>query len=895
LPEEEGKLVLPLEEEGPNKVLIFVKPQYVIPPESIIEPEITTEIKADVVISKSPKENKWYKVHYVERHRHSRPFNRDWIENTLIEIGKRMALPAPCQRYAGFEQNGRGSFVNIPIRAEGDYLGLGARPGQDPRPSFGCFPGLEKLLKSGKHKLIQFIAAEPLKASFQEKTDMGDNNDPIQIIDIPIFKTDLPQFPKVNEDREIQKYVLSATDACWISADLDNEGVAKICYLWQKEFRPSPIIAISVDQEPPRFAMLDTGATVTLISYTWFKEISRYWTKEEYWMRRSQRAPQVFGISGAELQVEGRFLLSLRLGRKFYHHKVVVIKAPGEEYNPTNHKVDMIIGVDFMRRFKMSIGFGRWTPHGQEDNIYIGVQKFRAERIPQPYKRRYIGASRIYEMNLWKDVEDQINTVSIYKPNTTIRVTPLTVTWVTFKPMYEEERGYVVPQLIAPGVVVLAACWTASADEVNILIFNANAGPYEIVKRETWHLMTKVRENEREKGVHYVNSVLSTQNTPAEVREKNWQDMLNTVVSQSSELNKTEKQRLRNLLLKYKANLGLKHEPPGLVKDFVVPVRLTSDEPINIPQYRLPDAVQAEVHEQTEELLKHGIVSESTSRYNFPIVPVPKKIITNEGTVKKELRACLNLIDLNRITEIIFFIIPTIAGTFSRLAGACFFSSLDILSGFLHLPVQEEHRKYFAFSTNRGHYEYNRIPFGWINSPFYFQQFTQTRIANRHPEYTSVYIDDVMVHSKEKEQHFDHLDKVLDTVQSENVILKLSKCTFFQPELKYLGHIISKDGIRKDPEKVMAFLNTPPPKNKKESRRLMGMFNYYGAFMKDLAIIGHPIWKTTSQSDKVKFEWTPECEAARQTLMRMIAEDITLALPDPIRSSPLPPMPQNME
>jgi hypothetical protein len=173
------------------------------------------------------------------------------------------------------------------------------------------------------------------------------------------------------------------------------------------------------------------------------------------------------------------------------------------------------------------------------------------------------------------------------------------------------------------------------------------------------------------------------------------------------------------------------------------------------------------------------------------------------------------------------------------------------------------------------------MPFGWVNSPYKFQQATQTKIANIHPKYTQVYIDDVMIHSKSKEDHFEHLDHVLDTIEDENIILKLSKCAFFQTEIEYLGHIVSKDGIRKSPSKVAAILQAPRPRNKKENRRVLGKLLYYSIFMKDFARMAGPLFAMTSQSDKVKFEWGPEQEAAYQQLMHAVAQDVVLPLPDP--------------
>jgi predicted transcriptional regulator len=173
------------------------------------------------------------------------------------------------------------------------------------------------------------------------------------------------------------------------------------------------------------------------------------------------------------------------------------------------------------------------------------------------------------------------------------------------------------------------------------------------------------------------------------------------------------------------------------------------------------------------------------------------------------------------------------------------------------------------------------MPFGWKNAPFFFQNYTQTRIANRHPVFTKVNIDDIIVHSETKQNHFEHIDQVLGTIQDENIILKLSKCTFFQPELEYLGHVLSKEGIRKDPKKVAAILKANTPKSKEDVRRFLGKINYYGKFVPNMARIAKPLSKLTSQSASVIFEWKAEQESAFRQLLEIIAQDVMLALPDP--------------
>ena len=686
-------------------------------------------------------------------------------------------------------------------------------------------------------------------------------------------------FPKVADELAIKNYVMAVTG----TLQIEKKPEVTICYLWQKNYRPSPIIPVSVDKGPPRQAMIDTGASITLISYSGYHEISKHWTSEELIMRRRFRLPRVFGVSGAELRVIGKFILYAKIGDMVFPHPIVVIKAGGEEYYPSLHRIDMIIGMDFLRRFQIKMSFGQIGRQGIYDEITIGHQTFKTKNVYDAHTDKYIGAVRIKPMKALPPPTEEEEFISVAYTVDFI-ILPYSIMWIRVRIIEEvDTQGRILTQQLMPGIIILGGEWEQFPGILKLLLLNINPGPLENEQGEEIEVCQS-KEPDLEFGDQVAQiGALNTDIIEPQTREQRWQEMMETVVKQATTLNEVEKDRLRKLILKHKARFGLKDEPPGLVPNFEINVELLNTEPITIHQYRLPNAVQEEIQSQTEEMLKYGVIKESKSRWNFPIVPVPKKIISNEGVEKTTLRPCMDLRPLNKpeVTKIIFFTIPTVESTLSSLHGSCYFSSFDILAAFWHLPLKPEHCEYFAYSTHRGHYEYNRMPFGWVNSPFYFQQYAQTRIANPHPEYTQVYIDDIMIHSKNKEKHFHQLNQVLDTIEDENIILKLSKCAFFQPELEYLGHIVSKDGIRKDPKKVAAILKAETPKNKKEVRRILGKCNYYGPYLWDLARIADPLFALTSQSDKVKFVWEAKHEAAFRQLLDMIAQDVTLKLPDP--------------
>jgi hypothetical protein len=322
----------------------------------------------------------------------------------------------------------------------------------------------------------------------------------------------------------------------------------------------------------------------------------------------------------------------------------------------------------------------------------------------------------------------------------------------------------------------------------------------------------------------------------------------------------------------------LKTDAPGRVVNYEVPIHLDSEEPIKLRQYPLTHEDREEVKREVETMEKNGIISASDSPWNFPIIFVNKKIIDNKGNVKPDRRMCIDLRALNEKSKKINFPIPTVDHTIQNLTGCQYFSSLDVLSGFWHLSMDEPSRRYLSFSTPWNHYSFNVLPFGWVNSPFYFQQFMQVRVANRLPHCVQVYIDDIIIFSKTKDDHFVHLEEVFRVVKEQGLRLKLAKCSFFNEKMEYLGHIISKNGMQKDPKKLRIIEQVEPPRTKKQVRSFLGKINYYAKFMPGLSKAARPLAKLTGT--KVAFQWGKEQQQAFQELKGMIIQDVVLAFPD---------------
>ena len=288
-------------------------------------------------------------------------------------------------------------------------------------------------------------------------------------------------------------------------------------------------------------------------------------------------------------------------------------------------------------------------------------------------------------------------------------------------------------------------------------------------------------------------------------------------------------------------------------------------------QYPLAISTQEYANSEVETMLKHGIVRHSTSEYNSPVLVVKKK--------SGERRFCNDYRKLNSITRRDRFPLPIIDTVLSQLVGNMFFSCLDVTSGYWQVPISENSRPKTAFSTDKGHFEYNVVPFGLTNAPAVFSRIMGRIMAGLVGSILFNYLDDVIILGKDQKDHTNNIKIALERFRKANMKLKLSKCSFFQSSVSFLGHKISREGVAPDPMKIQAIKEFQNPKSQRDVLRFLGMAGYYRKFVKNFSIIAKPLYELTKKDHKKKFTWCPDAEKAFQTLKTHISCDI-LAHPD---------------
>ncbi len=206
--------------------------------------------------------------------------------------------------------------------------------------------------------------------------------------------------------------------------------------------------------------------------------------------------------------------------------------------------------------------------------------------------------------------------------------------------------------------------------------------------------------------------------------------------------------------------------------------------------------------------------------------------------------------------------------------------------------MDEESIPKTAFRVGTGGlYEYLRMPFGLCNSPATFQRLMEACFSEENFEILLLYLDDILVFSKSIEEHFARLDIVFSKLKQHGLKMKPSKCWFFQKSVKYLGHIVSSEGISTNPEKTAAVKSWAKPTTEKELRSFLGMAGYYRRFVKDFSKIARPLHELTSGGKKstkkkkvkrisIPESWTKECDDAFETLKQKLTSSPVLGYPD---------------
>jgi hypothetical protein len=274
--------------------------------------------------------------------------------------------------------------------------------------------------------------------------------------------------------------------------------------------------------------------------------------------------------------------------------------------------------------------------------------------------------------------------------------------------------------------------------------------------------------------------------------------------------------------------------PPDRDVEFVIELQ-PGTTPISRRPYKMTPKELAELKVQLNELLDKGYIRPSSSPWSCPALFVKKK--------DQSLRLCVDYRPLNAVTVKNKYPLPRFYILFDQLTGARVFFKVDLRSCYHQIKIHPEDIPKTAFSTGYGLYEYLVMSFELTNAPAHFMYLMNSVFMLELDKFVIVFIDDILVYSKNEEEHARHLHVILQRLRDHQLYVKFSKCAFWLKEVPFLGHIISAEGIAVDPRKVQEVLDWKSLRLVTQIRSFLGLAGYYRRFIPNFSKIAKPMTK----------------------------------------------------
>jgi hypothetical protein len=579
-------------------------------------------------------------------------------------------------------------------------------------------------------------------------------------------------------------------------------------------------LKLDISEEKELLFLLDTGADVSIINS---KKIIGTTTFDP------QRKIRLKSVNGAIVETHGVVEANILEDS---------ISIP-VELQLVSKQVDLegdgILGKDFLQKMKAQICYGN------------NSVKFNGKHMC--FEKVLVRKNQVRR----QDRDSSIKTITLPKRSETIVKLPVEVD-------DNQKEGILDKCEIKEGIYVANSLITVRDGYVITSILNTNEHAVEIPEPKL-----KVSKFEGSVGT-------------GEQGVKRYRDRKPEVLSKLrfDHLNREEKAMLEQTCSDYQDIFYLPGDElssTNAVKHSITVVPGTT--PINTKSYRLPEAQKAEIEKQVDEMLDKGIIEQSSSPWNSPLLIVPKKA---DASGERKWRVVVDFRKLNEKTIGNAYPLPDITEILDQLGQSKYFSCIDMVMGYHQIELDPKDKEKTAFSTKQGHWEYRRMPFGLKTAPATFQSMMNSVLSGLTGSRCFVFLDDVVIYARSLAEHDVKLREVFARLRKYNLKLQPDKCEFLRKEVNYLGHVITENGVRPDPTKVEAVEKFPRPVNEKQLKSFLGMIGYYRKFIPKFSKIASPLHALLKKG--ASFEWTVNQENAFQGLKDKLITQPILQFPD---------------
>ena len=579
-------------------------------------------------------------------------------------------------------------------------------------------------------------------------------------------------------------------------------------------------------------ALVDTGSYHSIITEEKAKEFGQ--------INTTRRQPALQGVTGSPLRLLGSIQLNIEVGTEgTVKHWVSVVP---KSYLTT----DMLLGCDILKRsaFLWDVE-NRTLVWGKRPYPIRVVKRKRKIRqiaeVPAPVK----SSPPVNNLHATQKL--------ILGPNQSKFV---------FLPVKEEVGATLV---VHPhgntNVTSHPFCVTVNSEKkIPYPLCNNTKAP-KIFKAGTWF-------GHWERGEISSLSVRTIQNDliphfQASTAPGNRKEKLKDLLSQQPTRNLTKEHRkgLEKTLLEHDKVFLLEEGEIGTFQTPPAHIEVVNPIPSRAPIYRYPETAKGVISDMLEDMEARGVIEPSTAAWLSPIVLVNKP----DGTK----RMCLDYRKVNQHLATDIYPLPRLSELVEQASGHKFYTTLDLKEAYFQVMLHENSRDVTTFSDGTSLYRFRRLPFGLSCSPAIFSRQMASILAPLLKEgRIRNYLDDVILWAPDFPTMLQRIEHTLQVFQKNGVKLNLSKCKFGEAEVKFLGHVVSKEGNKPDPKNVEAIQKVRPPKTVKEVRRFLGMASFYRKHIKDFAEIALPLNKLTRKNQP--FEWSEDCQRSLDTLKDLL-------------------------
>ena len=603
----------------------------------------------------------------------------------------------------------------------------------------------------------------------------------------------------------------------------------------------------------------------------------------------TKRLPKVVGADGISLGAMGRISCEINIGERTFKQTFLVCQ---------NITRPVILGKDFARDNCAGV---HWTKNNTR-MLTINLEKLIETPELIPTKNKYAVSLKktanlpprscaVVDVNINTDSKEKVQMI----PDELCQFNnPNMYMYSLHANLAKKRKDKVTPYVIInlsstehlylPKKHVVAFAEKDDIDGEVFEIDNLDTTPRKWVPKPTRQTFAQFTPIEAETDLHKVlTTATNFIKSPSDVETHRKVDLKDAKIKEETN------GKFHDLCNRFDSNFSKSSGDIGKTLLIEMDIDTGNSPPITSRPYTLPLKHYEWVRKEISTLERAGIITKSISPWASPVVIVPKKSAPGEPPQR---RMCVDFRKLNKTQPevhnmnggkgcISLVPLPKIDELYAKLQGYKIFSTLDLRSGYYHIGLSHNAKPKTAFViSGMGKYEFNRVPFGLAQAPAHFQKLINEVLTDCN--FAMGYLDDIIIFSKTKEEHLEHLETIFNRLREAGLKLKLQKCSFFKKHIQYLGHLISDEGIQPLLEKLESIAKMPTPKNAKQVKQFLGLVGYYRKFIPRFADLSRILTKLTRKDQE--FKWTPECDKCFHMLKDYLQEAPILRYPDPAAS-----------